>query len=84
MVDLSQDSVKAPASSMNGGCVEVAQRLPGVIAVRDKMLWALTIPDGDDAGKVVATSTQPPFMELARAFRHAAETGQPSLLQLLG
>ena len=36
MVDLSQAAWrKARASSMNGGCVEVASNLPGVIAVRD-------------------------------------------------
>ena len=36
MVDLSQAAWrKARASAMNGGCVEVASNLPGVIAVRD-------------------------------------------------
>ena len=36
MTDLSQaDWRKARASQNNGGCVEVAANLPGVIAIRD-------------------------------------------------
>jgi Domain of unknown function (DUF397) len=36
MIDLSHAAWrKARASSMNGGCVEIAANLPGVVAVRD-------------------------------------------------
>jgi hypothetical protein len=36
MIDLSQAAWrKARASTMNGGCVEIAANLPGVVAVRD-------------------------------------------------
>ena len=36
MTDLSRAAWrKASSSSMNGGCVEIAANLPGVIAVRD-------------------------------------------------
>ena len=42
MTDLSQAAwKKSRASSMNGGCVEVAANLPGIVAVRDS-----TRPDG--------------------------------------
>jgi hypothetical protein len=63
MIDLSQAAWrKSRASSMNGGCVEIAANLPGVVAVRDSKR-----PEG--GAHVVATDTFAAFLEDARSGR---------------
>ena len=63
MIDLSQAAwKKARASSMNGGCVEIASNLPGVVAVRDSKR-----PEG--GAHVVARDKFAAFLSDARAGR---------------
>ena len=64
MIDLSQAVWrKARASSMNGGCVEVAANLPSVTAVRDSKR-----PEG--GAHVVDRSAFAAFLADARAGRY--------------
>lgn len=69
MTDLSQaDWRKAVASQNNGGCVEVAANLPGVIAIRDSKRPA-------DGAHVVRTAAFAAFLADAQAGRYdVAET----------
>jgi Domain of unknown function (DUF397) len=68
MTDLSRrdlslaDWRKARASQNNGGCVEVAANLPGVIAIRDSKRPA-------DGAHVVSTAAFSAFLADARAGR---------------
>ncbi len=64
MTDLSQaDWRKAMASQNNGGCVEVAANLPGVIAIRDSKRPA-------DGAHVVSAAAFAAFLADARAGRY--------------
>jgi hypothetical protein len=64
MTDLSQAAWrKATASQNNGGCVEVAANLPGVIAIRDSKR-------PDDGAHVVSTAAFAAFLADARAGRY--------------
>jgi hypothetical protein len=64
MSDLSQAIWrKASLSSANGGCVEVAGNLPGVIAVRDSKR-------PDDGAHVVGRKAFAAFLTDARAGRY--------------
>jgi hypothetical protein len=64
MTDLSMaDWRKARASQNNGGCVEVAANLPGVIAIRDSKRPA-------DGAHVVSTDAFAAFLADARAGRY--------------
>jgi hypothetical protein len=64
MTDLSQaDWRKAVASQNNGGCVEVAPNLPGVIAIRDSKRPA-------DGAHVVSTAAFAAFLADAQAGRY--------------
>jgi hypothetical protein len=64
MTDLSQaDWRKARASQNNGGCVEVAANLPGVIAIRDSKRPA-------DGAHVVSRAAFAAFLADAQAGRY--------------
>ena len=64
MIDLSQAAWrKSHASSMNGGCVEIAANLPGVIAIRDSKR-----PEG--GAHLVGTAAWTAFLADARAGRY--------------
>ncbi len=64
MTDLSRaDWRKATASQNNGGCVEVAANLPGVIAIRDSKRPA-------DGAHVVSKAAFAAFVADARAGRY--------------
>ena len=64
MIDLSQAAWrKSRASSMNGGCVEIAANLPDVIAIRDSKR-----PEG--GAHVVGRATWNAFLADARAGRY--------------
>jgi uncharacterized protein DUF397 len=64
MTDLSRaDWRKARASQNNGGCVEVAANLPGVIAIRDSKRPA-------DGAHVVSKAAFSTFLADARAGRY--------------
>lgn len=63
MTDLSQGAWrKAKASQNNGGCVEIADNLPGVIAVRDSKR-------PQDGAHVVRRAVFASFIEDAKAGR---------------
>ncbi len=67
MTDLSRaDWRKARASQNNGGCVEVAANLPGVIAIRDSKRPA-------DGAHVVSTGAFAAFLADAEAGRYDIE-----------
>jgi hypothetical protein len=67
MTDLSQAAWrKARISSFNGGCVEVAVNLPGVIAVRDS-----TRPEG--GAHVIGRAAFAAFLTDAKAGRYDLE-----------
>jgi hypothetical protein len=72
MTDLSQAAWrKATASQNNGGCVEVAPNIPGVIAIRDSKRPA-------DGAHVVSTEAFADFIAAARAGRFdLAQDGGP-------
>jgi Domain of unknown function (DUF397) len=72
MTDLSQAAwFKATASQNNGGCVEVAINLPGVVAIRDSKN-----PAG--GAHVISTDAFAAFVGAARAGRFdLASEGQP-------
>jgi hypothetical protein len=64
MTDLSRaEWHKATASQNNGGCVEVAANLPGVIAIRDSKRPA-------DGAHVVSKAAFAAFLADARAGRY--------------
>jgi Domain of unknown function (DUF397) len=64
MTDLSQAVWrKARRSGHNGGCVEVAANLPGVIAIRDSKR-------PDDGAHVVGAATFATFLADAKAGRY--------------
>jgi hypothetical protein len=64
MIDLSRASWrKASLSSQNGGCVEVAANLPGVVAVRDSKR-----PEG--GAHVVSRTAFAAFLTDARSGRY--------------
>ena len=64
MTDLSQAAwKKSRASSMNGGCVEVAANVPGIVAVRDS-----TRPAG--GAHVVGPAAFAAFLADARGGRY--------------
>jgi Domain of unknown function (DUF397) len=64
MIDLSRAAWrKASRSSTNGGCVEIAANLPGVVAVRDSKR-----PEG--AAHVVSRAAFAAFLADARAGRY--------------
>jgi hypothetical protein len=64
MIDLSRAAWrKASRSSTNGGCVEVAANLPGVVAVRDSKR-----PEG--GAHVVSRATFAAFLADVRAGRY--------------
>jgi hypothetical protein len=64
MTDLSQaDWRKATASQNNGGCVEVAANLPGIVAVRDSKRPA-------DGAHVVSRAAFADFIADARSGRY--------------
>jgi len=64
MINLSQAAWrKSRASSMNGGCVEIAANLPGVIAIRDSKR-----PEG--GAHVVGEVAWTAFLADARAGRY--------------
>jgi hypothetical protein len=68
MIDLSRAAWrKASRSSTNGGCVEIAANLPGVIAVRDSKR-----PEG--GAHVVSRASFAAFMTDARAGRYDLAT----------
>jgi Domain of unknown function (DUF397) len=68
MPDLSQAIWrKASLSSANGGCVEVASNLPGVIAVRDSKR-------PDDGAHVVGRQAFAAFLADAKAGRYDIRT----------
>ena len=70
MIDLSQARWrKATASNYNGGCVEIAANLPGVVAIRDSKR-----PDG--GAHVVSRAAFASFLADAREGRH--DLGRPS------
>ena len=70
MIDLSQaEWRKSRASSMNGGCVEIAGNLPGVVAVRDSKR-----PEG--GAHVVGRDMFAAFLADARAGRY--DLGSPN------
>jgi hypothetical protein len=63
MTDLSQAQWrKATASQNNGGCVEVAANLPGIVAIRDSKR-------AGDGAHVVSTAEFAQFLASARAGR---------------
>jgi hypothetical protein len=69
MYDLSRaDWRKARRSSHNGGCVEIAANLPGVIAVRDSKR-------PDDGAHVVGRDAFGAFLADARAGRYDISGG---------
>jgi hypothetical protein len=59
---------KATASQNNGGCVEVAANLPGVVAIRDSKLPAA-------GAHVVSRSAFADFVDAARAGRFDLRNG---------
>jgi hypothetical protein len=64
MTDLSHAAwFKATASQNNGGCVEVAVNLPGVVAIRDSKNPA-------DGAHVISVAAFDAFVEAARAGRY--------------
>jgi hypothetical protein len=64
MIDLSRASWrKASLSSQNGGCVEIAANLPGVVAVRDSKR-----PEG--GAHVVSRTAFAAFLADARSGRY--------------
>jgi Domain of unknown function (DUF397) len=64
MTDLSQaEWHKATASQNNGGCVEVAANLPGIVAVRDSKRLA-------DGAHVVSRAAFADFIADARSGRY--------------
>ena len=64
MTDLSQAAWrKSRASSMNGGCVEIAANLPGVVAIRDS-----TRPEG--GAHVIGRAAFAAFLADAKAGRY--------------
>jgi hypothetical protein len=64
MTDLSQAAwFKATASQNNGGCVEVAVNLPGIVAIRDSKNPA-------DGAHVVSPAAFAAFLGAARAGRY--------------
>jgi hypothetical protein len=64
MIDLSRAAWrKASRSSTNGGCVEIAANLPGVVAVRDSKR-----PEG--GAHVVSRATFAAFLADARTGRY--------------
>jgi hypothetical protein len=64
MTDLSRaDWRKATASQNNGGCVEVAANLPGIVAIRDSKRPA-------DGAHVVSRTAFAEFIADARAGRY--------------
>jgi len=68
MIDLSRAAWrKASRSSTNGGCVEIAANLPGVIAVRDSKR-----PEG--GAHVVSRAAFGAFLADARAGRYDLAT----------
>jgi hypothetical protein len=70
MIDLSRAAWrKASRSSTNGGCVEIAANLPGVVAVRDSKR-----PEG--GAHVVSRATFAAFLADARAGRY--DMGAPA------
>jgi hypothetical protein len=72
MIDLSRAAWrKASRSSTNGGCVEIAANLPGVVAVRDSKR-----PEG--GAHVVSRAAFAAFLTDARAGRYdlAAPAGR--------
>jgi Domain of unknown function (DUF397) len=70
MIDLSRAAWrKASRSSTNGGCVEIAANLPGVVAVRDSKR-----PEG--GAHVVGRATFAAFLADARAGRY--DIGAPA------
>jgi hypothetical protein len=69
MIDLSRASWrKAMSSTTNGGCVEIAANLPGVIAVRDSKR-------PEDGAHVVATAAFATFLADARTGRYDISGG---------
>jgi hypothetical protein len=63
MTDLSSaDWRKATASQNNGGCVEVAANIPGIVAIRDSKRTA-------DGAHVVSAAAFDEFLAAARAGR---------------
>jgi Domain of unknown function (DUF397) len=70
MIDLSRAAWrKASRSSTNGGCVEIAANLPGVVAVRDSKR-----PEG--GAHVVSRAAFAAFLADARAGRY--DLGAPA------
>jgi hypothetical protein len=70
MIDLSRAAWrKASRSSTNGGCVEIAANLPGVVAVRDSKR-----PDG--GAHVVSRTAFAAFLADVRAGRY--DIGAPA------
>jgi hypothetical protein len=70
MIDLSRAAWrKASRSSTNGGCVEIAANLPGVVAVRDSKR-----PEG--GAHVVSRAAFAAFLADARAGRY--DIGAPA------
>ena len=70
MIDLSRAAWrKASRSSTNGGCVEIAANLPGVVAVRDSKR-----PEG--GAHVVSRAAFAAFLTDARAGRY--DLGAPA------
>jgi hypothetical protein len=64
MTDLSQAAwFKATASQNNGGCVEVAVNLPGIVAIRDSK-------DPAGGAHVVSAAAFDAFVVAARAGRY--------------
>jgi hypothetical protein len=64
MIDLSRAAWrKSTLSSQNGGCVEIAANLPGVIAIRDSMH-----PEG--GAHVISGAAFAAFLADARAGRY--------------